>query len=171
MEARTARSIRAAPGTGLQSHHHRDGLAHDLLCGPGCVGRWVQHHRRRRSPGSRRSQRMHNLETAMREVDVTWDDIVRRTVYTTTPTKYETITSGIDEVVRGGAGHPAQTIAARLGAGTARAAHRDRGYCVGLVRLLLVPGEARVPSKHILAASIRNGRREYALASLGDRWL
>ena len=53
---------------------------------------------------------MHNLETAMREVDVTWDDIVRRTVYTTAPTEYETITSGIDEVT-GGAGHPAQTIA------------------------------------------------------------
>jgi len=52
---------------------------------------------------------MHNLETAMREVDVTWDDIVRRTVYTTTPTEYETITSGIDEVT-GRAGHPAQTI-------------------------------------------------------------
>jgi enamine deaminase RidA (YjgF/YER057c/UK114 family) len=53
---------------------------------------------------------MRNLETAMREVDVTWDDIVRRTVYTTTPTEYETITSGIDEVT-GGAQHPAQTIA------------------------------------------------------------
>ena len=52
---------------------------------------------------------MRNLETAMREVDVTWDDIVRRTIYTTEPTEYETITSGIDEVT-GGAGHPAQTI-------------------------------------------------------------
>jgi enamine deaminase RidA (YjgF/YER057c/UK114 family) len=57
---------------------------------------------------------MQNLETAMREVDVTWDDIVRRTVYTTTPTEYEAITSGIDEVT-GGAGHPAQTIAGVTG--------------------------------------------------------
>jgi enamine deaminase RidA (YjgF/YER057c/UK114 family) len=52
---------------------------------------------------------MRNLETAMREVGVTWDDFVRRTIYTTMPTEYETITSGIDEVT-GGAGHPAQTI-------------------------------------------------------------
>jgi enamine deaminase RidA (YjgF/YER057c/UK114 family) len=57
---------------------------------------------------------MRNLETAMREVDVTWDDIVRRTIYTTTPTEFETITSGIDEVT-GGAGHPAQTIAGAAG--------------------------------------------------------
>ena len=33
----------------------------------------------------------------MREVDVTWDDIVRRTVYTTTPTEFELIKSGIDK--------------------------------------------------------------------------
>ena len=57
---------------------------------------------------------MRNLETAMREVGVGWDDIVRRTVYTTMPTEYETITSGIDEVT-GGAGHPAQTIAGVTG--------------------------------------------------------
>jgi enamine deaminase RidA (YjgF/YER057c/UK114 family) len=57
---------------------------------------------------------MRNLETAMREVDVTWDDIVRRTIYTTAPTEFETITSGIDEVT-GGAGHPAQTIAGATG--------------------------------------------------------
>lgn len=52
---------------------------------------------------------MRNVEIAMREVGVTWDDIVRRTIYTTMPTEYETITSGIDEVT-GGASHPAQTI-------------------------------------------------------------
>ena len=52
---------------------------------------------------------MRNVEIAMREVGATWDDIVRRTIYTTMPTEYETITSGIDEVT-GGAGHPAQTI-------------------------------------------------------------
>jgi enamine deaminase RidA (YjgF/YER057c/UK114 family) len=52
---------------------------------------------------------MRNVETAIGAVGVSWDDIVRRTIYTTMPTEYETITSGIDEVT-GGAGHPAQTI-------------------------------------------------------------
>jgi enamine deaminase RidA (YjgF/YER057c/UK114 family) len=52
---------------------------------------------------------MRNLETAMGAVDVGWDDIVRRTIYTTQPTEYETITRAIDEVT-GGADHPAQTI-------------------------------------------------------------
>jgi enamine deaminase RidA (YjgF/YER057c/UK114 family) len=52
---------------------------------------------------------MRNLEVVMRAAGVGWDDIVRRTVYTTQPTEYETITRGIDEVT-GGADHPAQTI-------------------------------------------------------------
>jgi enamine deaminase RidA (YjgF/YER057c/UK114 family) len=52
---------------------------------------------------------MRNLETAMQEVGVGWEDIVRRTVYTTQPTEFETISSGISEVT-GGAGDPAQTI-------------------------------------------------------------
>ncbi|HET8741751.1 MAG TPA: RidA family protein [Gaiella sp.] len=52
---------------------------------------------------------MRNVETAIAEAGVTWDDIVRRTIYTTMPIEYEAITSGIDEVT-GGAGHPAQTI-------------------------------------------------------------
>jgi enamine deaminase RidA (YjgF/YER057c/UK114 family) len=57
---------------------------------------------------------MRNLEAAMREVDVSWDDIVRRTVYTTMPTEFETISSGIAEVT-GGAADPAQTIAGVTG--------------------------------------------------------
>ena len=52
---------------------------------------------------------MRNVETAIDAVGVTWDDIVRRTIYTTMPTEYEAITSAIDEVT-GGAAHPAQTI-------------------------------------------------------------
>lgn len=52
---------------------------------------------------------MRNVETAIGAVGVTWDDIVRRTIYTSMPTEYETITSAIDEVT-GSAGHPAQTI-------------------------------------------------------------
>ena len=45
---------------------------------------------------------MRNLETAMAEVRVTWEDIVRRTIYTTMPTESETITSGIEEVTVSG---------------------------------------------------------------------
>ena len=52
---------------------------------------------------------MRNLKTAMDAVGVGWDDVVRRTIYTTAPTEYETITRAIDEVT-GGAEHPAQTI-------------------------------------------------------------
>ena len=52
---------------------------------------------------------MRNVKAAMDVVGVGWDDIVRRTIYTTQPTEYETITAAIDEVT-GGAGHPAQTI-------------------------------------------------------------
>lgn len=57
---------------------------------------------------------MRNLEAAMSEVGVTWEDIVRRTIYTTMPTEFETITNGIEEVT-GAAGHPAQTIAGVTG--------------------------------------------------------
>jgi enamine deaminase RidA (YjgF/YER057c/UK114 family) len=59
--------------------------------------------------GEQTKAAMRNLETAMREVGVGWDDIVRRTIYTLHPTEYEVITAAIDEVT-GGAGHPAQTI-------------------------------------------------------------
>ncbi len=52
---------------------------------------------------------MRNLKVAMESVGVGWGDIVRRTIYTTQPTEYETITLAIDEVT-GGAQHPAQTI-------------------------------------------------------------
>ena len=52
---------------------------------------------------------MRNLKLAMDAAGVGWDDIVRRTIYTTEPTEYETITQAIDEVT-GGADHPAQTI-------------------------------------------------------------
>jgi enamine deaminase RidA (YjgF/YER057c/UK114 family) len=52
---------------------------------------------------------MRNLKVAMEAVGVGWGDIVRRTIYTTQPTEYETITRAIDEVTAG-AQHPAQTI-------------------------------------------------------------
>jgi enamine deaminase RidA (YjgF/YER057c/UK114 family) len=59
--------------------------------------------------GEQTKAAMRNLETAMKEVGVGWDDIVRRTIYTLRPTEYEVITAAIDEVT-GGADHPAQTI-------------------------------------------------------------
>ena len=57
---------------------------------------------------------MRNLETAMKEAGVTWGDVVRRTVYTTRPTEFQTISAGINEVT-GGADDPAQTIAGVTG--------------------------------------------------------
>ncbi|HSI81250.1 MAG TPA: RidA family protein [Solirubrobacterales bacterium] len=59
--------------------------------------------------GEQTKAAMRNLELAMREVGASWDDIVRRTIYTLHPTEFETITAAIDEVT-GGAEHPAQTI-------------------------------------------------------------
>ena len=52
---------------------------------------------------------MRNVEVALTAAGASWDDVVRRTVYTLHPTEYETITAAIDEVT-GGAEHPAQTI-------------------------------------------------------------
>jgi enamine deaminase RidA (YjgF/YER057c/UK114 family) len=59
--------------------------------------------------GEQTKAAMRNLETAMQEVGVGWDDVVRRTVYTLHPTDFATITAAIDEIT-GGAEHPAQTI-------------------------------------------------------------
>jgi enamine deaminase RidA (YjgF/YER057c/UK114 family) len=52
---------------------------------------------------------MRNVEAALAAAGASWDDVVRRTIYTLHPTEYETITAAIDEVT-GGAEHPAQTI-------------------------------------------------------------
>jgi enamine deaminase RidA (YjgF/YER057c/UK114 family) len=57
---------------------------------------------------------MRNLEAAVAAAGATWDDIVRRTIYTTQPTEFETISAAIAEVT-GGAGDPAQTIAGVTG--------------------------------------------------------
>jgi enamine deaminase RidA (YjgF/YER057c/UK114 family) len=59
--------------------------------------------------GDQTKAAMRNVEAAMKEVGVSWDDIVRRTIYTLHPSEYEVITAAIDEVT-GGAAHPAQTI-------------------------------------------------------------
>ena len=52
---------------------------------------------------------MRNVEVALRAAGAGWGDVVRRTIYTTQPTEYETITRAIEEV-QGSAEHPAQTI-------------------------------------------------------------
>jgi enamine deaminase RidA (YjgF/YER057c/UK114 family) len=52
---------------------------------------------------------MRNLEVALLAVGAGWEDIVRRTIYTTQPTEYQVITTAIEEV-QGSSEHPAQTI-------------------------------------------------------------
>ena len=59
--------------------------------------------------GEQTKAAMRNVEVALRAAGGSWDDIVRRTIYTLHPTEFETITAAIDEVT-GGAAHPAQTI-------------------------------------------------------------
>ncbi len=59
--------------------------------------------------GEQTKAAMRNLEVALRAAGASWDEIVRRTIYTMQPSEYETITAAIDEVT-GGAAHPAQTI-------------------------------------------------------------
>lgn len=53
---------------------------------------------------------MRNLEIAMKAAGVEWNQVVRRTVYTTQPTEFETITRGIHSVTGTEAGDPPQTI-------------------------------------------------------------
>ena len=52
---------------------------------------------------------MRNVAIALEAIGAGWDTVVRRTIYTTRPTEYETITAGIEEV-QGSSEHPAQTI-------------------------------------------------------------
>jgi enamine deaminase RidA (YjgF/YER057c/UK114 family) len=59
--------------------------------------------------GEQTKAAMRNLEVALRAVGASWEDVVRRTIYTTQPTEYEVITAAIEEV-QGSTEHPAQTI-------------------------------------------------------------
>lgn len=52
---------------------------------------------------------MRNIGVALKAVNATWDDVVRRTIYTLQPTEYEVMTKAIEEV-QGNQNHPAQTI-------------------------------------------------------------
>lgn len=60
--------------------------------------------------GAQTEAAMRNLELALKAVGATFDDVVRRTIYTTQPTEFETITAAIERVQRS-TEHPAQTIA------------------------------------------------------------
>jgi enamine deaminase RidA (YjgF/YER057c/UK114 family) len=59
--------------------------------------------------GEQTTAAMRNVELALTAAGASWDDVVRRTIYTLQPTEYQTITAAIDDVT-GGADHPAQTI-------------------------------------------------------------
>ncbi|TFL14946.1 RidA family protein [Pusillimonas caeni] len=59
--------------------------------------------------GAQTKAAMRNVEVALKAVDASWDDVVRRTIYTLHPTQYEVITAAIEEV-QGSKEHPAQTI-------------------------------------------------------------
>lgn len=50
-----------------------------------------------------------NVGTALEAIGAGWDSVVRRTIYTTRPTEYETITAAIEQV-QPSTEHPAQTI-------------------------------------------------------------
>lgn len=52
---------------------------------------------------------MENIKIALEEIDAQWDDVYRRTIYTTQPEEFETITAGIEKV-QDSKQHPAQTI-------------------------------------------------------------
>jgi enamine deaminase RidA (YjgF/YER057c/UK114 family) len=52
---------------------------------------------------------MRNIGYALTAAGATWDDVVRRTIYTLYPTQFEAIHAAIEEV-QGSTKHPAQTI-------------------------------------------------------------
>lgn len=59
--------------------------------------------------GAQTEAAMRNIEVALKAVNASWSDVVRRTIYTLAPTEYEVITAAIEKV-QGSKDHPAQTI-------------------------------------------------------------
>lgn len=57
---------------------------------------------------------MRNIEIALRAAGATWDDVIRRTIYTLHPTEFGVITKAI-ESVQNSEQHPAQTIVGTTG--------------------------------------------------------
>ena len=54
-------------------------------------------------------QAMRNLEIALQAVGGSWDDVVKRTIFTLQPEQFETMTEAIEEVT-GSNSHPPQSI-------------------------------------------------------------
>ncbi len=52
---------------------------------------------------------MRNLQIALEAAGASWTDVLHRTVYTTQPTQFATITAAIEEI-QGSDEHPAQTL-------------------------------------------------------------
>lgn len=52
---------------------------------------------------------MHNIQVALDAAGCSWEDVIRRTIYTLRPTEFGVITEAI-ESVQGSSEHPAQTI-------------------------------------------------------------
>jgi enamine deaminase RidA (YjgF/YER057c/UK114 family) len=59
--------------------------------------------------GAQTRAAMQSIGVALRAAGASWGDVIRRTIYTLTPTEFEIITRAIEEVT-GSAEHPAQTI-------------------------------------------------------------
>ena len=57
---------------------------------------------------------MLNVKSTLETLGATFDDVVRRTIYTTRPTEVETITAAIERI-QGSKDHPPQTIAGVTG--------------------------------------------------------
>src|SRR5690606_37673977 len=48
--------------------------------------------------GAQTKAAMRNIEVTLKALNASWDDVVRRTIYTLHPTEYEVITAAIEEV-------------------------------------------------------------------------
>ena len=59
--------------------------------------------------GEQTKAAMRNIKTALDASGASWEDVIRRTIYTLQPTQYETITAAMEEV-QGSSDHPATTI-------------------------------------------------------------
>ena len=59
--------------------------------------------------GAQTRAAMENVGIALRAAGASWEDVVRRTIYTVHPTEYEVITAAV-EAVQGSTDHPSQTI-------------------------------------------------------------
>lgn len=59
--------------------------------------------------GAQTEAAMRNVEIALKSAGAGFENVVRRTIYTTEPTEYEVITAAIEKV-QGNDQHPSQTI-------------------------------------------------------------